>query len=90
MNGHTHTHSEAGCGDPHLLPWEWVRLLLDAFGRQLLHMGSVVFVCVCECVRGQKVRGRGLRMGVGRTVSWQMTSLVPSTRGHTVIYCIRA
>lgn len=62
----THMHTQqTSRGDPHLLPWEWVRLLLTLLGAKCSIWAVCVCVCVCECVRGQKVRGRGLRMGVG-------------------------
>lgn len=63
---HTHAHTTSERWGPSPSALGMGPAAFDAFGCQLLHMGSVC-LCVCahERVGGQKVRGRGLRMGVG-------------------------
>lgn len=61
---HTHAHTKQAVGTLTFCPGNGSGCFWR-FWAPTAPYGQCVFVCVCECVRGQKVRGRGLRMGVG-------------------------
>lgn len=65
MDGHMHSHTPSRLRGPSPPALGMGPAALDPFGRQLLHMGSVRLCVRASVFRGQKVRGRGLRMGVG-------------------------
>lgn len=57
MDGHSHTHitcndtcteqDKTDSRDPHLLPWEWVRLLWTLFGANCSIWAECGLVCMC-------------------------------------------